>query len=349
MKNIIDQLAAGELPTKAELGTLLENHEEQGLSQYLAARAMEFREKYFGRQVYLRGLIEFTSFCRRDCLYCGLRHSNPNASRYRLNLDEILACCSLGYDLDFRTFVLQGGEDPYFTPARLEEMVSAIRQKFPDCAITLSAGEHNRETYARLRQAGADRYLLRHETADQTHYEYLHPPTMSWATRHRCLNDLKELGFQTGAGFMVGSPGQTYDHLVDDLYFLKNMAPQMIGVGPFIPHPATPFGEFPPGNAGLVMFILGILRIMLPQCLLPATTALGTIAQDGREKALDFGANVLMPNLSPLDVRKKYDIYAGKIHLNQEAAEGVTQLKNRLRELGFETAAERGDFPVQCK
>ena len=346
MKHVIDQLAAGEVPAKAELRALLESYEDKELNQYLSACALEVREKHFGRQVYLRGLIEFTSFCRQDCLYCGLRHSNPKASRYRLSLAEILDCCKLGYELDFRTFVLQGGEDPHFTPARLEEMVAAIRQKFSDCAITISAGEHSRETYARLRQAGADRYLLRHETAEQTHYEYLHPPTMSWANRHRCLNDLKELGFQTGAGFMLGSPGQTYEHLVADLYFLKHMAPQMVGVGPFIPHPATPLGVFPPGDAGLVMFVLGLLRIMLPQSLLPATTALGTIMQDGREKALAFGANVLMPNLSPLAARKKYDIYAGKIHLNQEAAEGVHRLKSRLRELGFETAAERGDFPT---
>ena len=344
MKNLIDRLERDRILAKHEFVALLESRRDQDVAGYLASRAMAVRQAHYGRDVYLRGLIEFTNYCKNDCLYCGIRKSNPVSDRYRLGPEDILDRCREGYRLGFRTFVLQGGEDPHYTDERLVEIVSSLRVQFPDCAITLSVGEKSRKSYERYFQAGADRFLLRHETADHGHYARLHPPSMSLANRLRCLFDLKAIGFQVGAGFMVGSPWQTGEHLAEDLLFLRELSPQMVGIGPFIPHPHTPLGDFPAGSPELTVFILGLVRLMLPRVLLPATTALGTLAPEGREKALEFGANVMMPNLSPLEVRRKYDIYTGKIHLDEEAAEGVARLKKHLAELGFDTPESRGDF-----
>lgn len=346
---MIDKLARDQILTKSEFADLLGALSRDGLEgeagKYLAEKALATREKVFGRDVYLRGLIEFTSFCKNDCLYCGLRRSNGKAERYRLSAGDILERCQIGYDLDFRSFVLQGGEDPYFTDERLVEIIGGIRRQFPDCAITLSVGEKSRQTYEKYFKAGADRFLLRHETATPEHYAQLHPADMSLAARQECLYTLKDIGFQVGAGFMVGSPFQTLENLADDLLFIDKLKPQMIGIGPFIPHPETPLGQYEHGSAAMTVALLGILRLMLPKTLLPATTALGTIDPESRERALSFGANVMMPNLSPLNVRKKYDIYTGKIFLDEEAAEGVARLRGRLQELGYRTPVSRGDYP----
>ncbi len=314
-------------------------------ADYLFEKARVRQRENFGNSVYLRGLIEFTNYCRNDCLYCGIRRSNRNCERYRLTEEDILACCEQGYALGFRTFVLQGGEDMRFTDGDLCRIVSAVKSAHPDCAVTLSVGERSRESYQAWFDAGADRYLLRHETADPAHYALLHPKELSWDNRVRCLYDLKDIGYQVGAGMMVQAPYQTTDHLITDLYFLRELRPDMIGIGPFIPHKDTPFRDKPAGTAELTLFLLGILRLMFPQVLLPATTALGTIDPRGREKGILAGANVVMPNLSPAGVRGKYLLYDGKICTGDEAAECRVCMQNRIRSVGYEVEVSRGDAP----
>lgn len=325
-----------------ELFTLL-SFDGPGLNELLASRARAVRERVYGRAVYLRGLIEFTNYCKNNCRYCGIRRGNVNARRYRLDEGQILACCDAGYALGFRTFVLQGGEDPYFSDDRLCALVSTIRARHPDCAITLSLGERERESYRRLLEAGADRYLLRHETADRDHYAFLHPPEMSFRHRMQCLYDLKELGYQVGCGMMVGSPGQRTEHLVRDLRFLKEFGPDMVGIGPFIPHHDTEYAHCPPGTAAMTLRLLSIIRLLLPTVLLPATTALGTVDPMGRERGLLAGANVVMPNLSPGDVRDKYLLYDNKICTGDEAAECVRCMEARVARVGYEVVRDRGD------
>jgi len=326
----------------AEMAALLTdmNSDDEAFLYELASNVR--REKY-GREVYLRGLIEFTNICRNDCYYCGLRRSNGHADRYRLSKDEILTCARMGYGLGFRTFVLQGGEDPYFTDERLSEIVAALRAEFPDCAITLSVGERSKESYRLLKEAGADRYLLRQETSGRGHYRSLHPADMSFDNRRRCLADLKELGYQVGCGIMVGSPGQTADDILEDLHFMKELQPQMIGIGPFIPHRDTPFAGEKAGSVQDTLHLLAIIRLMLPSVLLPATTALGTLDPHGREKGLQAGANVIMPNLSPANVREKYLLYDGKLCTGDEAAESVRDMKRRIASVGYEAVVSRGD------
>ncbi len=315
----------------------------QELSEYVFKLATEERQRYYGKDVYVRGLIEFTNYCKNDCLYCGIRRSNRNARRYRLSDEEILGCCREGYQLGFRTFVLQGGEDPYYTDDRLVPLVRRIRSEFPDCAITLSLGERSFESYAALFDAGADRYLLRHETAGEEHYRKLHPPGMSGAHRQRCLWELKEIGYQVGAGFMVGSPYQTPEDLAEDFLFLKELDPQMIGIGPFIPHHDTPFAGEPAGSLELTLLLLGLIRLMLPKVLLPATTALGTIHPEGRELGILAGANVVMPNLSPSEVRKDYLLYDNKICTGDESAQCRSCLEQRMEAIGYHVVTSRGD------
>lgn len=309
----------------------------------LFSAADKARRAVYGDKVYLRGLIEFTNICKNDCFYCGIRRSNANAERYRLTPDEILACCREGYALGYRTFVLQGGEDPYWDDDRLCALVAQIRAAYPDCAITLSVGERGRESYQRLFDAGANRYLLRHETADDALYARLHPAELSLANRKKCLFDLRDIGYQVGAGFMVGAPYQTDAHLLADLRFLQELRPHMIGIGPFIPHRETPLGAFPAGTAEKTIRLLAILRLMFPRSLLPATTALGTIAPDGRERGLRAGANVIMPNLSPVATRKKYDLYEGKICLGDESAACRSCLEARVAAAGYRIVTDRGD------
>lgn len=317
------------------------------LSDYLFQLSSSVREEYYGKKVYLRGLIEFTNICANDCYYCGIRKSNKDVSRYHLTKEEILTCCARGYELGFRTFVLQGGENPAYNNTVLCDIVSEIHKNHPDCAITLSAGERSKESYHALFDAGADRYLLRHETASDEHYQKLHPPSMNLHTRKQCLTALKEIGFQVGTGFMVGSPYQTPDNIVEDLLFIKEFEPEMIGIGPFIPHEKTPMGTFPAGSLQLTLFLLGLLRLMNPKALIPATTALGTIDSNGREKGILAGANVVMPNLSPIINRKSYSLYNGKISTGEEAAECKEALVKRMKSIGYEVVTERGDSLVQ--
>ena len=314
-----------------------------GFDEYLAGKARAVREKYYGKAVYMRGLIEFTNICKNNCYYCGIRRDNANAERYRLSEEQILSCCDMGYELGFRTFVLQGGEDPYYTEDLIVSIVSAIKERHPDCAVTLSIGEWDREAYQKFFDAGADRYLLRHETADREHYEMLHPAEMSFDHRMQCLKDLKEIGYQVGCGMMVGSPYQTAEHLVKDLRFLKEFKPEMVGIGPFIPHHDTQFADREAGTVDMTVRLLAIIRLLLPDVLLPATTALGTIDPRGREKGILAGANVVMPNLSPSDVREKYLLYDNKICTGDEAAECIRCMAMRISSVGYETVVARGD------
>lgn len=323
---------------------LLLTTEEEGLKEYLAAKARETALRIYGNQVYIRGLIEFTNYCRNDCYYCGIRRSNGCAERYRLSKEEILSCCKNGYELGFRTFVLQGGEDGYYTDQRICALVSEIKRQYPDCAVTLSLGERERESYEAFFKAGADRYLLRHETADKAHYEKLHPKEMSFRHRMQCLKELKEIGFQTGCGFMVGSPYQTIDTLYADLQFIRELQPEMVGIGPFIPQKDTPFGEMPPGTMERTLRLLSMIRLLRPSVLLPATTALGTIHPKGRELGILAGANVVMPNLSPVAVREKYKLYDNKICTGDEAAECRYCMERRMESIGYQVAVDRGDY-----
>ena len=314
------------------------------LSAWPFVAARRVRDERYGRAVFLRGLVEFTSFCARDCLYCGLRRSNDHAVRYRLAADEILACCAAGAALGFKSFVLQGGEDAFFTDDVLCGIVSALKARQPDCTVTLSAGERSAESYRRLRAAGADRYLLRHETADAAHYARLHPRRQTLENRKRCLYALKEAGFHIGAGFMVGSPGQTVETLAEDMLFLKELQPQMVGIGPFMPHAETPFAHEPAGSAVQTLLMVALTRLLLPNAMLPATTALASVHPKGRIWGLESGANVIMPNLSPTDVRTAYRIYDGKRAFASEAAEGLALLQAELAESGYITSLTRGDW-----
>jgi len=343
IKYLADKLYERHTLDRSELYELLSERTEEA-AEYLSRLAREVRESIYGRDVYLRGLIEFTNYCKNDCYYCGIRRSNRSCERYRLSEEQILECCKTGHELGFRTFVLQGGEDPYYTDERMCAIVREIKTRYPDCAVTLSVGERSRESYAKLREAGADRYLLRHETADPEHYAKIHPSELSCENRMRCLRDLKELGYQVGCGFMVGSPYQTLDNIVTDLEFIKEFKPHMVGIGPFIPHHATPFSDMPAGTLELTVYLLSIIRLLLPDVLLPATTALGTIHPRGRELGLLAGANVVMPNLSPTDVRKKYMLYDNKICTGDEAAECRRCLERRVESVGYRIVVSRGDW-----
>lgn len=344
MKQLIDKLEQQQRLSGREYTQLLEGWTPED-AEYLFVKARKAQKEVFGNQVFMRGLIEVSSYCKNDCNYCGLRKSNQKAERYRLTPEEILACCAKGHELGFRTFVLQGGEDGYFTDERLVPLVAEIHKQFADCAITLSLGERSRESYQKLKLAGADRYLLRHETANAGHYAVLHPQPLTWAARKQCLLELKEIGFQVGCGFMVGSPGQTVENMVQDLLFIQEFSPHMVGIGPFIPHKDTPFANQTAGTPELTCFLLGLVRLMLPKVLLPATTALGTIQTGGRERGILCGANVVMPNLSPPDVRGKYLLYNNKVSDGDEAAERCRHLQQSLRNIGYEGVVARGDHP----
>lgn len=342
MKRLIDKLYQTTELSPEEYRELLDNRSPE-LSEYLFEKARAVRIENYGHDVYIRGLIEFTNYCRNDCYYCGIRKSNAGAERYRLTKGQILECCSAGYELGFRTFVLQGGEDGYFTDEKMVEIIRSIKAAHPDCAVTLSIGEKSYESYKAFFDAGADRYLLRHETANAGHYGRLHPKTLSLDNRKRCLFDLKEIGYQVGCGFMVGSPFQTTDCLVEDLLFIKRLNPHMVGIGPFIPHHGTPFADRAAGTLELTLFLLGIIRLMLPPVLLPATTALGTVHPRGRELGILAGVNVVMPNLSPKSVRHKYLLYDNKICTGDGAAECRHCMQKRMEAIGYNVAVSRGD------
>lgn len=347
MKNklilLIDKLRKNRKLFLEEYQTLIQGYSPE-IAEYAAAEAVNVRQQIYGNKVYVRGLIEISNICKNDCYYCGIRKSNPNCDRYRLSKEEILECCREGYELGFRTFVMQGGEDGYYTDDILCDVVSAIHQSFPDSAITLSMGERTKESYGKLYEAGAGRYLLRHETAEKEHYAKLHPKQMSYENRLRCLKDLKEIGYQVGCGFMVGSPYQSSLSLAMDLKFVEEFQPDMCGIGPFIPHKDTIFKEEKAGSVEMTCYLLSLIRLIYPPVLLPATTALGTLDRKGREKGILSGANVVMPNLSPLSVRKKYELYNNKISSGQESAQGLEELKVRMKEISYEVVCEKGDI-----
>ena len=342
LQTLVDKLEAQNRLNREEWIQLIEGRTPK-LAQYIFEKARKIRQAYYGTDVYIRGLIEFTNYCKNDCYYCGIRRSNSRAHRYRLSEEQILRCCHQGYTLGFRTFVLQGGEDGYFTDERMVNLVKEIRKNYPDCAITLSIGERSYDSYLALFEAGADRYLLRHETWDEEHYRLLHPPALSAKHRQQCLWDLKKIGYQVGTGYMVGSPFQTAENLADDMLFLEKLNPQMVGIGPFIPHHDTPFKDQAAGTLELTLYMLGLIRLMLPKVLLPATTALGTIDEKGRELGILAGANVVMPNLSPENVRKDYLLYDNKICTGSEAAECRMDLENRMHAIGYHVVCHRGD------
>lgn len=340
--NLIDKLSEEHSLTECDYEALIKSYDSELLS-YAAEKAREATQKHYGNEIYIRGLIEISNFCKNDCYYCGIRKSNRNCNRYRLTKDEILECCDDGYSLGFRTFVLQGGEDAYYTDSVLCEIIREIKEKYPDCAVTLSLGERTKQSYKALFEAGADRYLLRHETATKEHYEKLHPESMQFEKRMECLENLKEIGYQVGCGFMVGSPYQSAEYLAKDLKFIEEFSPHMCGIGPFITHKDTPFKDEESGSAQLTIFLLSLIRLIKPTILLPATTALGTLDEKGREKGVLAGANVVMPNLSPLSVRKKYMLYDNKLATGQESAQCVDDLRARMREIGYEVVTSRGD------
>ena len=343
MKPVYERFIENPDFTKPDFVELIKCAEDPEAVRRLKEEAVRIREIYYGKKVFTRGLIEYTNYCKNDCYYCGIRKSNTNAKRYRLTEDEIMACCENGYELGFRTFVLQGGEDAYYTDDRMVEIIKKIKEAYPECALTLSIGEKSYESYKKFREAGADRYLLRHETANEEHYRKLHPEKMSLAVRKNCLYDLKKLGYQVGAGMMVGSPYQTTEDLAEDLVFLKELQPEMVGIGPFIPHHDTQFAKEPAGSVEMTLFLLAVIRILLPKVLLPATTALGTMDPLGREKGLQAGANVVMPNLSPVKNRKQYELYDNKICTGEEAAECRGCMGRRVASVGYELVTERGD------
>jgi biotin synthase len=342
LKELINRLYQTNSIERDELIYLIKNIDKES-NKYLLQKAHATRVQYYSTKVFLRGLIEFTNYCKNDCYYCGIRRSNLKTARYRLNLKQTMECCKKGYDLGYRTFVLQGGEDIYYTDDRIVEMVKSINQEFPDCAITLAIGEKSYESYKRYYEVGADRYLLRQETATVEHYAKLHPQELSLENRKQCLYNLKEIGYQVGAGFMVGSPYQTAENLADDLLFLKKLEPHMVGIGPFIPHKDTSFSNFQAGTLEMTILMIALTRLLLPKALIPATTALGTIHSLGREMGLMAGANVVMPNLSPADVRAKYLLYDNKICAGDEAAECRNCLQERIESIGLTVDSTRGD------
>lgn len=348
-KELIELLHQEHFLTHEQWCQLIESHTEEE-AEYAAKLAHKLAVKIFGKQIFFRGIVEFTNFCKNDCLYCGIRHSDRAIERYRLTKEDILTCCEDGYQNGFRTFVLQGGEDPYFNDEVLCEIVGTIRQTYPDCAITLSLGERSRESYQKLYDAGANRYLLRHETASPELYAKWHPQRQPFENRMRCLQDLKDIGYQAGCGFMVGAPYQTTADLAVDMEFITKFQPAMIGIGPFIPHSETPFRDFPAGNTELTLFMLSLCRILEPNVLLPATTALGTVQGDGRQLGVLAGCNVVMPNLSPLSVRKKYMLYDNKAGTDDDAASGIRKLTDQMEEIGYSVVCGRGDYqPLTSK
>ena len=343
MKNLIEKLTSEHSLELEEYEILIKNCDDK-TAKTLRKLADKIRREIYGNKIFVRGLIEISNICKNDCFYCGIRHGNKNCERYRLTPEQIISCSDEGYELGFRTFVLQGGEDSFFTDEILGGIVKEIKSRHSDCAVTLSMGERSLESYKFLRSCGSDRYLLRHETADKNHYEKLHPSSMSYENRISCLKNLRELGYQVGCGFMVGSPFQTEKNLAQDLKFIEEFKPDMCGIGPFIPHKDTPFKDFNAGTLELTCYLLSIIRIIYPPVLLPATTALGTIHPTGRELGILSGANVVMPNLSPVNVRKKYELYDNKICTGEESAQCRECLSNRMKKIGFEIVISRGDI-----
>lgn len=342
MKTLIETLSRTHRLTQQQLAELIANRTPE-LTQLAASEARRIQGEHYGNKVFIRGLIEISNHCKNDCLYCGIRRSNLNVSRYRLTSEEILDCCDKGYELGFRTFVLQGGEDLAFSDTVLVALIREIKRRHSDCAVTLSIGERSRESYRQLREAGADRFLLRHEAANADLYARLHPSEMSLQNRIDCLRTLKELGFQTGTGFMVGAPLQTASNIAEDLLLLADFQPAMVGIGPFIPHHETPFANQEGGTVELTLFLISLIRLLLPKALIPSTTALGTLdPEHGRQNGILAGANVVMPNLSPDSVRAKYMIYENKDTITETVA-FLDWLRDEMTAIGYEVVIDRGD------
>lgn len=341
--DIINHLADGDTLSRDEWMILLSSLDD-GEREYLRVKAQEVAVSHYGKGIFVRALLEISSYCKNNCYYCGIRASNRDAQRYRLSKEEILECCKEADALGFNTFVLQGGEDPVQNDAWVVDVVKAIRAAYPEKAITLSVGERSAEAYAAFKEAGANRFLLRHETRNDEHYSQLHPSMMSSENRRQCLMTLRHLGFQTGSGMMIGSPGQTDEHLYEDIRFLEELQPQMIGIGPFLPATNTPFENHSPGSADKTILMLSLLRLRFPNVLLPATTALATLCSNGMERAILAGANVVMPNVSPVEQRKKYSIYDNKKSTGAESAQQMQQLENRLNAIGYHIDYGRGDY-----
>ena len=344
-KFLVEKLMKEHTLALDEYRCLTESFSEENL-RYIAPKALKVKKEIYGDDIYIRGLIEISNICKNDCYYCGIRASNKNCERYRLAKEQILLCCQDGYDLGFRTFVMQGGEDAYYSDDVMCDIIKSIKELYPDCAVTLSLGEKNYDSYKRLYDAGADRYLLRHETADIKHYSKLHPENLSLESRMECLENLKKIGYQVGCGFMVGSPYQTTETIAKDLKFIEEFSPQMCGIGPFIPHKDTQFAKEQPGSVEFSCYLLAVIRLMHPGILLPATTALASLSQDGREKAVLCGANVVMPNLSPTEQRSKYTLYDNKAYVGTEAAEGLKRLRKSMKKIGAEIVEKRGDYKL---
>ena len=343
LKQLVYKLQEEHSLSLEEYEYLIENRTSE-IAEYLASKAVEVRKNIYSNAIYIRGLIEISNICKNDCFYCGIRRSNKNCDRYRITKEEIMECVREGYNLGFRTFVLQGGEDSYYTDEILCDIICCIKKEFSDVAVTLSLGERSKESYKKLFDAGADRYLLRHETADEEHYRKLHPKEMSFKNRMECLHNLKEIGYQVGCGFMVGSPYQTNKTLAKDLKFVEEFKPDMVGIGPFVPHKATQFANEEVGTVELTCYLLSIIRLIHPSVLLPATTALGTIDSNGREKGILAGANVVMPNLSPISVRKKYELYDNKICMDAESAQNKKELEEKMEKIRYKIVIDRGDI-----
>lgn len=341
--DLIEKLNLEHRLSSEEYQYLLENKNEEAAA-VLKEKSIRWRKEVYGTQIYIRGLIEYSNICKNDCYYCGIRRSNRKLNRFRLSLEDILSCCEKGYDLGFRTFVLQGGEDDYFTDDRMCEIVSDISSRYPDCAITLSMGERSLESYQHLYEAGATRYLLRHETACEEHYRRLHPEEMSYNNRMTCLENLKKIGYQVGCGFMVGSPFQSFESMSKDLTFIQDFQPDMCGIGPFIPQKDTPFGKEKMGTLDMTCYLLSIIRLIKPNILLPATTALGTIHPKGRNLGILAGANVIMPNLSPENTRKDYALYDNKLNTGLEDSNQISELKEEMKKIGYDIVIDRGDI-----
>lgn len=340
--SLLKKLEQNRILSKEEFMEIIGSFDQEDLA-YARERAREIREKIYGKAIFIRGLIELSSYCACDCLYCGIRRGNTKAERYRLTKEEVLECCRKGYDLGFRTYVVQGGEDPYFTDEILVDLVQEMKKAFPDCALTLSLGERSHDSYQKLYDAGADRYLLRHETAMPEHYRKLHPKGEELSVRLAHINDLKRIGYAIGTGFMVGSPFQTPEALAMDMLLLKELNPEMVGIGPFVPHHDSEFRNHPSGSVDLTLMMLSLIRLMLPEALIPSTTSLGTVDGKGREKGMLSGANVVMPNLSPKDVRSKYLLYDNKAFTGSEAAESLSMLKSSMLDIGYHVVVDRGD------
>lgn len=343
MRDLVHRLVGERTLKRDEFRALIASCDSQTL-EYIRKESVRTAQERFGHGIFVRGLIEISSFCRNDCAYCGLRRSNRSAERYRLSHEQIMECCKEGYDAGLRTFVLQGGEDATLTDEWLEQIIHDIRHIYPDVAITLSLGERSYDSYKRLYDAGATRYLLRHEAANEELYRKLHPHTMSHANRIACIENLKDIGYQTGMGMMIGVRGQSVDDLIDDLLLMERIRPQMIGIGPFIPHRNTPLGEYPAGSVELTLLMLSIVRLMYPTALIPSTTALATLSTEGRRMGILSGANVVMPNLTPPSERKKYAIYEDKASSGSEAVEGLRVLEQELNEIGYHIDYSRGDY-----